>query len=50
MDAEEIAAKCSMKDLRALAKKHGISTRCAKKLDIVKALPPEALAELGKSA
>jgi len=46
MDAEEIAKKCSMKELRPIAKKYGIATRCVKKIDIVKALPPEALAEL----
>jgi hypothetical protein len=46
VDPEQIAEKYSMKDLRPLAKKYGISTRCAKKLDIIKALPPEALAEL----
>jgi len=38
--------KCSMKELRPIAKKYGIATRCVKKIDIVKALPPEALAEL----
>jgi hypothetical protein len=46
MDLETIAEKCSMKDLRPLAKKYGISTRCAKKMDIIKALPPEGLAQL----
>jgi len=46
MDAEEIAEKVSMNDLRPLAKKYGIKTRCVKKIDIVKALPPEGLAEL----
>jgi len=46
MDLEAIAENYGMKDLRPLAKKYGISTRCAKKLDIIKALPPEALAEL----
>jgi hypothetical protein len=46
MDLEEIAKKCSMKDLRPLAKKYGISLRCAKKMDVLKALPPEGLAEL----
>ena len=46
MDAEEIADKVSMNDLRPLAKKYGIKTRCVKKIDIVKALPPEGLAEL----
>jgi hypothetical protein len=28
------------------AKKYGISLRCAKKMDALKALPPEGLAEL----
>lgn len=46
MDAEEIAGKYSMKDLRPIAKKYGVKTHCAKKIDVVKALPPEALAEL----
>jgi hypothetical protein len=46
MDLEEIAEKYSMKDLRPLAKKYGISLRCAKKMDVLKALPPEGLAEL----
>jgi hypothetical protein len=46
MDLEELANKYSMKDLRPLAKKYGISLRCAKKMDVLKALPPEGLAEL----
>jgi hypothetical protein len=46
MDVEEIAQKLSMNDLRPLAKKYGIPTRCVKKIDIIKALPKEALAEL----
>lgn len=51
MDQEEIAKKYSMSDLRPIAKKYGIPTRCAKKIDIIKALPPEALAEMeGKKA
>lgn len=51
MDLEEIANKYSMSDLRPVAKKYGIPTRCAKKMDVIKALPPEALAELeGKKA
>ena len=48
MDVEEIAEKVSMNDLRPLAKKYGIKTRCFKKLDIIKALPPEGQAELQK--
>ena len=51
MDPEEIAKKYSMSELRPIAKKYGIVTRCVKKIDIVKALPPEAVAELeGKKA
>jgi hypothetical protein len=51
MDAEEIAKKYSMNELRPIAKKYGIATRCVKKIDIVKAFPPEAIAELeGKKA
>jgi len=51
MDQEEIAKKYSMSDLRPIAKKYGIPTRCAKKIDVIRALPPEALAELeGKKA
>jgi len=51
MDLEEIAKKYSMSDLRPIAKKYGIPTRCVKKIDIIKALPPEALAEIeGKKA
>jgi len=46
MGLEELANKNSMKDLRPLAKKYGISLRCAKKMDVLKALPPEGLAEL----
>jgi hypothetical protein len=46
MDAEEIANKYSMNDIRPIAKKYGILTRCVKKIDIIKSLPKEALAEL----
>ncbi len=49
MDADEIAQKYSMSELRPIAKKYGIATRCVKKADIVKALPPEAIAELEQS-
>ncbi len=49
MELEEIAAKYSMKELRPIAKKYGIPTRCVKKIDIVKQLPPEALEELKAS-
>jgi len=48
MDPEEIANKYSMNDIRPLAKKYGIPTRCVKKIDIIKSLPKEALAELEK--
>ncbi|NYT01949.1 MAG: hypothetical protein GKC10_04240 [Methanosarcinales archaeon] len=48
MDPEEISKKYSMRELRPVAKKYGIATRCVKKIDIIKALPPEALAELTK--
>ncbi len=51
MDLEEIAKKYSISDLRPIAKKYGIPTRCVKKIDILKAFPPEALAEIeGKKA
>jgi hypothetical protein len=46
MDAEEIAKKYTMNELRPVAKKYGIATRCVKKADIVRKMPPEALAEL----
>jgi hypothetical protein len=46
MDIEEIAKKFSMRELKPIAKKYGIAMRCTKKIDIVKAFPPEALAEL----
>ncbi len=49
MDADEVAQKYSMSELRPIAKKYGIATRCVKKADIVKALPPEAIAELEQS-
>ena len=51
MDIEEIVRVYSMRELKPIAKKYGIATRCIKKIDIVKALPPEAIAELtGKAA
>lgn len=46
MEAEEIAKKYSMSELRPIAKKYGIATRCVKKADIVRAMPPEAIADL----
>ncbi|HOO55041.1 MAG TPA: hypothetical protein PLM24_09450 [Methanothrix sp.] len=49
MDAEEIAGKYSMKVLRPIAKKYGVKTHCVKKIDVVRALPREALEELETS-
>jgi hypothetical protein len=46
MDVEEIARRYSMRELKPIAKKYGIGTRCVKKIDIIKAFSPEALAEL----
>jgi hypothetical protein len=46
MDIEEISRRYSMRELKPVAKKYGIGTRCVKKMDIIKAFPPEALAEL----
>jgi hypothetical protein len=46
MDSEEIAEKYPTKDLRPIAEKYGVKTLCAKKIDVVRALPPEAVAEL----
>ena len=46
MDIEEIARNYSMRELKPVAKKFCIGTRCVKKIDIIKAFPPEALAEL----
>ncbi|MDD2835163.1 MAG: hypothetical protein PHY05_03345 [Methanothrix sp.] len=46
MDIEEIARMYSMRELKPVAKKYAIGTRCVKKIDILKAFPPEALAEL----
>lgn len=46
MDIEEIAKEYSMRELKPIAKKYGIGTRCVKKIDIIKAFPPEAIAEL----
>ena len=46
MDIEEIAKVYSMRELKPIAKKYGIATRCVKKIDIVRALPPEAISEL----
>ena len=46
MDIEDIARVYSMRELKPIAKKYGIVTRCVKKIDIIKAFPPQALAEL----
>ena len=46
MDIEEIARVYSMRELKPIAKKYGIATRCVTKIDIVKSLPPQAIAEL----
>jgi len=46
MDIEEIARIYSMRELKPIAKKYGIGMRCVKKIDIIKAFPPEAIAEL----
>lgn len=48
MDIEEIAKKVTLKDLRPIAKEHGIKTSCVKKIDIVKQLPEDVLEELAK--
>jgi hypothetical protein len=41
MDSEEMAKKCDLKSMKTIAKKYGINICCAKKLDLIKALPPE---------
>ena len=46
MDLEEVANKVTLKDLRPIAKEHGIKTSCVKKIDIVRQLPEEVLEEL----
>jgi len=46
MDDEEVARLYCMRELKMLAKKYGIVTRRVKKIDIVKAFPPEFLADL----
>ena len=46
MDPEEIAKNVTLKDLRPIAKEHGIKTSCVKKIDIVRQLPEEVLEEL----
>ncbi len=46
MDPEEVAKKVTLKDLRPIAKEHGIKTSCVKKIDIVRQLPEEVLEEL----
>ena len=46
MDDEEVARLYCMRELKILARKYGIATRRAKKIDIVKAFPPNFLADL----
>ncbi|MDP2767216.1 MAG: hypothetical protein Q8O41_07185 [Candidatus Methanoperedens sp.] len=46
MELEELVKKVALKDLRAEAKKHGISTSCRTKIDIAKDLPRKALEKL----
>jgi hypothetical protein len=46
MDIEEIARKYCMRELKLVARKYGIGTRRVKKIDIIKAFSPQALAEL----
>ena len=43
MDPEEVAKKVTLKDLRPIAKEHGIKTSCVKKIDIVRQLPEEVV-------
>lgn len=49
MTPEEIAARYSMNELRPIAKKYGIATRCVSKVEVAKKLPREAVAELEKT-
>lgn len=47
MDVEEMAKKATLKDLKAIAKKHDIKLgRCPTKLSIAKKIPKEELEEL----
>ena len=46
MELEELVKKLKAKDLKAEAKKYGISTRCRTQLDIAKDLPREAVEKL----
>ncbi len=47
MDVEEMAKKATLKDLKAIAKKHDIKLgRCPTKLKIAKLIPREELEEL----
>jgi hypothetical protein len=46
MDIEEIARVYSMRELKLVARKYAVATRCVKKIDIIKAFSPQALAEL----
>ena len=49
MDAEEATGKYSLKALRPIAKKCDVKTHCVKKIDVVMALPREALEGLESS-
>ncbi len=49
MDLEEVAKKVTLKDLRPIAKEHGIRTSCVKKIDIVKQLPEDVIEELART-
>ena len=49
MDIEEIAKNMTLKDLRPIAKEHGIRTSCVKKIDIVKQLPEDVIEELART-
>ena len=47
MDVEELAQKATLKDLKAIAKKHDIKLgRCPTKLTIAKKIPKDELEEL----
>lgn len=47
MDVEEMAKKATLKDLKAIAKKHDIKLgRCPTKLKIAKLIPKEELEDL----
>lgn len=48
MELEELVKKVDAKDLRAEAKKRGISIRCRTKVDIARDLPKDVLEKLVK--